>query len=206
MLLRMRAHVLIVTGVWTLVLALAGNVDAYRPASGGIALRLGHSSSSAARHYELSRTLPPLRRHVTRPLPSGFRRAFRVPPAGHRAFSLRGGRYISYGGRFFLNTPGGFQPVSAPVGATLATLPVGYVTVDVQSTSYFYHSGTFFRRDPGHQAYLVVAPPVGATVPSIPPGYAHVYIDSRRYYKLGEVYYRSFYRRGIRVFEVVDID
>ena len=202
----MRAQVVVIIGVWTLGLALAGNVDAYRPGSGGTALRLGQSSSSAARHYGPSRTLQPRHRHVTRPQPSGFRRAFRVPPAGHRAFSLRGGRYISYGGRFFLNTPGGFQPVSAPVGATLATLPVGYVKVDVQSTSYFYHHGAFFRRDPGHQAYLVVDPPVGATVPSIPPGYEHVYIDSLRYYKLGEVYYRSFYRRGVRVFKVVDID
>jgi len=62
---------------------------------------------------------------------------------------------------------GGYVLTTAPVGWQTNQIPAGAEQVTVNSTSYQYHEGAFYRPGQGG-GYVVVEPPVGAEVSSIP--------------------------------------
>jgi hypothetical protein len=93
--------------------------------------------------------------------------------------------------------------VPAPVGAVVATLPAGFISLSVGAAQYFYYYGTFYDYDAANAEYVVVPAPVGAIVPAIPTGYTTVYLHGSKHYVVGGVYYRPVYRGNALMYEVV---
>ncbi len=91
--------------------------------------------------------------------------------------------------------------VAAPIGATIPTLPEGYIPVSVNGASYYYYAGAFYQATSG--GYIVVQAPDGAIVPFIPDGYTQVNVSGTTYYEYAGVRYQPFYDGGNLIYKVV---
>ncbi len=89
-------------------------------------------------------------------------------------------RYDDYRrSRFIRNT--------VALGVAIATLPRGYTTVYVGTTSYYYYDGVYYVSS--SSGYTVVHAPTRVVVKTIPASYKVVYVGPRRYYYYGGTYY-----------------
>ena len=95
--------------------------------------------------------------------------------------------------------------VSAPVGATVVTLPPQSQTVVVNvTTNNYYYGGTYYEKS--DNGYTVVAPTAGTIVENLPDGGEEVKMGDVTYVKIGETYYQPFQQDGKDVYEVVDVE
>jgi len=74
-----------------------------------------------------------------------------------------------------------------PRGYVERTLPRPYRIVPYRGTSYYFHSGIWYRRS--GVTFSVVIPPVGLVVPVLPPYYTTIWVGAAPYYYAGGVYY-----------------
>lgn len=75
------------------------------------------------------------------------------------------------------------------VGFTVATLPVGSVSVGWRNGSWFFHGGVWFR--PVGTRFVVAPPPPGIGVPFLPPAFVSLWIGGVPYYYANGVYYAA---------------
>ena len=100
---------------------------------------------------------------------------------------------------------GGYTVVSAPVGATITTLPPQSQTVVVnETTNNYYYGGTYYEKD--SKGYKVVEPTAGTIVENLPDGGEEVKMGDVTYVKIGETYYQPFEKDGKNVYEIVDVE
>ena len=74
-------------------------------------------------------------------------------------------------------------------GFTVATLPVGSVSVGGRDGSWFFHAGVWFR--PSGARFVVAAPPLGIAVPYLPPDFVTLWIGGVPYYYANGIYYAA---------------
>lgn len=93
----------------------------------------------------------------------------------HRNYDVE----VNHGfGRFL----GGFA-----AGAVVASLPLGYVSLNVGGVPYYYGDGAYYQQGPS--GYVVVNPPAGAALPQPPPGSIPVEANGQVYYYLNGTFY-----------------
>jgi hypothetical protein len=83
-----------------------------------------------------------------------------------------------------------YSPYPSVLSQAIDILPQGFVTINVDSETYYYCSGIFYQRIMRDQKYVVVPPPIGAVVFTIPSGYQYMFIDGISYYVYEGVYYK----------------
>lgn len=87
----------------------------------------------------------------------------RLPPNHHRLHH-DGRSYYEYSGRYYIEGPSGFILVGAPIGAVIATLPIGYLSIYIGGIPYFYFNGVYYRHY--HTGgYVIVTAPYPTYVP-----------------------------------------
>ena len=107
-------------------------------------------------------------------------------------------------GVYYVAGNGGYTVVSAPVGATITTLPPGSQTVVInETTNNYYYGGTYYEKKP--EGYTVVPPTAGAVVENLPEGGKEVKVGEVTYVQVGETYYQPIVQDGKNVYEVVDV-
>ncbi len=108
-------------------------------------------------------------------------------------------------GVYYVASDGGYVATSAPVGATIQTLPEGSQTVVVnETTNNYYYGGTYYEKS--GDGYAVVPPTAGTLVPSLPEGGEEVRIGDVTYVKVGETYYQPVEVEGKDMYEVVQVE
>lgn len=68
-------------------------------------------------------------------------------------------RYFFEGGTFFVRSRGGFKVVSAPIGARIRVLPVGFTILRIGGLDYYYYNGVYYNFLPDQNVYVVVEKP-----------------------------------------------
>jgi len=82
-------------------------------------------------------------------------------------------------------------------GLHIHALPVGFVTVRVGWTNYYYYDGLYYNYINGD--YVIVNPPAGAYVSAIPADFQPVIIRGRTYYADHGIYYILTRHHGYKV-------
>jgi hypothetical protein len=77
-------------------------------------------------------------------------------------------------------------------------LPIGYSTIWVGGTRYYYSDGLYYNYV-GDGDYVIVNPPMGAYVAAIPPDFQPIIVNGRTYYTNGGVYYLLTMHHGYKV-------
>ncbi|MGV3624650.1 MAG: DUF6515 family protein [Archangium sp.] len=94
--------------------------------------------------------------------PRPYRPVVRVVPAlplGFVALSVGAASYYYADGAFYSPAPGGYQVVSAPLGASVVTLPYGAQQQVIDGETYAFANGTWFHWDGWRAAWIVVNQP-----------------------------------------------
>jgi hypothetical protein len=117
----------------------------------------GYAVQSFAQPPRSNRT----RAFIRQPIPQYGSVVVRLPPR-HRNLMVNRTKYFFDSGIFYRNGPGGYVIVRAPMGAILASVPVGSVTFALGGTAYWYYGGTYYRRVPS--GYIVVDAPPNAVI------------------------------------------
>ena len=102
-------------------------------------------------------------------------------------------------GVWYAPTNGGYAVVTAPVGATVATVPPGTVVVN----NNYYYGGTYYEK--AGSDYQVVAPTAGTVVDHLPEGGEEATIGDQKYVKFGETYYQPIQQDGKDRYEVIEV-
>ena len=93
---------------------------------------------------------------VRHPVPRYGRPVVKLPPK-HRKVVVGRHSYFFHQGIFYRSGPGAYVVTRAPVGAIVATIPMGFFTFVVADLTYFYYGGVYYRKV--HTGYRVVEPP-----------------------------------------------
>jgi hypothetical protein len=72
-------------------------------------------------------------------------------------------------------------------GRHLPRLPLGFLTLRIGGTPYYYNDGIYYQ--PADGGYQEVYPPVGAAVPEPPEGAIEIYSGGQTYYYAGGAFY-----------------
>ncbi len=101
----------------------------------------------------------------------------------------------------------GIENYTSPVpeSARNSSLPEGFISVALNSLTYYYYLGTFYLQDVATGNYAVTPAPVGAVVPYIPTEYQKVTINGAQYYQYAGIYYRPTFKNGQLLYEVVRV-
>ena len=119
--------------------------------------------------------------------------------------SVQNQQYHYDQGVYYMPSNGGYTVVSAPIGATITTLPPSSQTVVVnETTNNYYYGGTYYEKD--SKGYTVVAPTAGTVVENLPEGGEETKIGDVTYVKVGETYYQPIDQNGKNMYEVVQIE
>lgn len=86
-----------------------------------------------------------------------------VLPRYHVRIIVGGLPYFYYTGVFYRPYGYNYIVVSAPIGAFVRTLPVGFVAFNIGLSTYYHVNDTYYLWDENRAGYLVVAKPAGAT-------------------------------------------
>ena len=86
----------------------------------------------------------------------------RVLPQPYVRIVVSGLPYFYFGGVFYRSFDNGYVVVSAPIGAVVHTLPVGFIAFSVGVSTFYYVNDTYYVWDEPREAYLVVEKPEGA--------------------------------------------
>jgi hypothetical protein len=183
----------------------------------------------STKHYVNRRYVRPHRvvhrrvTHVRRPhyISLNHRVGHRVPTLRRNALrlSVGGVGYRYRNGAFYRPYRSGFRVVSAPIGAVIHTLPVGYMRVRVNDRNYYRYEDTYYERR--NQGYCVVETPtvcsnssqidtmyryqVGDVALNLPSGAVEVIIDGKRYYEADGQYFLKTYTNGKNAYRVVEV-
>jgi len=122
--------------------------------------------------------------------------------------SLNSQQYHYDQGVFYTPTTGGYTVVTAPVGATVPSVPSNATTVtntnsNNTTVNNYYYGGTYYEKS--DKGYTVVSPQAGTLVPELPEGGEEVTIGEQKYVKFGETYYQPVQVDGKEMFEVVEV-
>lgn len=122
-----------------------------------------------------------------------------------KVVSIMKDEYYYDEGVYYIKADGGYTVVSAPIGATIKTLPTGYETVSADDkTKNYYYGGTFYEKTAA--GYTVVAPTAGTVVSNVSEGGEEVKMGDVTYVKLGETYYQPIKEDGKDMYEVADVE
>ena len=80
-------------------------------------------------------------------------------PSARIAFRLKGNRYYYSSGVYYRRSDSRYIVIAAPLGASIVTLPFGYVDLYVGSSRYFYVNRTYYVYEPTTTKYIVVERP-----------------------------------------------
>lgn len=80
-------------------------------------------------------------------------------PLGFVALSVGAAAYYYADGAFYAPAPGGYQVVTPPLGAVVATLPYGAQQQVIDGNTYAFANGAWFMWDGWRAAWVVVNPP-----------------------------------------------
>lgn len=78
-----------------------------------------------------------------------------VLPKTHRTIVFGKKRYYVHNGVYYRAIGNGYRVVSAPVGVHVATLPAGFVAINLKSGRYYRHGNTYYRA--ANKGFVVVA-------------------------------------------------
>lgn len=81
----------------------------------------------------------------------------RTLPRGHVTVRIGGRHYYEHGGRYYVQSSGGFLLVAPPIGVVVGALPIGAISVHIGGIAYFLAGGVYYRHAP--QGYVVVTAP-----------------------------------------------
>ena len=131
-----------------------------------------------------------------------------VVAKGHIGITHKGAKYKFHNGVYYQSKgPATFVVVRPPKGLTISFLPVGHKRVLVKQKTYFYYYGTFYKKTPGMEEYVVADAPVGAEVDALPEGYEITTVDGVEYYTLDDAKYQSIDKEdGEVVYKVVSAE
>jgi hypothetical protein len=99
------------------------------------------------------------------PLPIHFHRIgyrLNVLPRAHTRIIIGGFPYFYFSGIFYRPYGSSYIVVSAPIGAFVETLPVGFIAFTISLSTYYYVNDTYYFWDENREGYRVVAKPAGA--------------------------------------------
>lgn len=85
-----------------------------------------------------------------------------ILPRHHVRIIIGGFPYFYYTGVFYRPYGSSYIVVSAPIGAFVRTLPVGFIAFTIGFSTYYHVNDTYYIWDEDREGYLVVAQPVGA--------------------------------------------
>jgi len=144
-----------------------------------------------------------------------------VLPFGYVSLAVGSRPYYYHGGHFYRPAPSGYVVVSAPLGASVVSLPASAVRVEIGGAIYYQNANTYYQWQPASHAYVVVPPPAGVTVTTapttgtssaytpgevletLPAGYTAEVINGVQYYRYGIDYFIPTQRDGREVYVVV---
>jgi Family of unknown function (DUF6515) len=120
---------------------------------------------------------------------SGYRHYSALP---RTSISIYFGGYPYYycGGLFYSYYDGFYEPVYAPFGIRIHTLPYGYYPFYVGSIPYYYYEGIYYRNYDNNE-YEVVDAPMGAIVSTLPKGATVAIINGEKFYEFNGTYYKE---------------
>jgi hypothetical protein len=119
---------------------------------------------------------------------------------GATAVAVANMTYSYYAGVWYAPYGTGYTVVSAPIGATVTTVPSQAVQVE---NNYYYYGGTYYEKE--GDEYTVVPPEAGTVVENLPEGGEEVTVGDRKYVKFGETYYQPIEEDGEPMYEVVEV-
>ena len=119
--------------------------------------------------------------------------------------SVENQKYHYDNGVYCAPSNGGYRVVAAPIGATVATVPLNTQTVIVnETTNNYYYGGTYYEK--GEKGYTVVPPTAGVIVESLPEGGTEIKLGDQTYVKIGETYYQPVQKDGKDVYEIANVE
>lgn len=86
-------------------------------------------------------------------------------PRGYRTEHYQKHRYYVHGDNYYRQSNRGYVRCAPPVGAVVASIPVGAARLNVGSTFYYRHDDVYYR--PVNQGFLVVDTPLGRSGSSL---------------------------------------
>ncbi len=112
-----------------------------------------------------------------------------VKSAGHyRPIKVRGKSYYHRKGRFYRRTSKGYINITAPIGAIIMDLPIGFARLFIDGHYYYRYEGIYYRRH--NHGYRVVRPPIGVRLSVLPYDAEIVRLHNGYYYGYDGTYYR----------------
>jgi hypothetical protein len=120
--------------------------------------------------------------------------------AGALFLDIANTRYGYADGVWYTPVSGGYDVVTAPIGAVVPVLPSGAEQV---APDVYYYAGAYYQYVGGR--YRVIAPWAGLVVSSLPPGGEEVAIGAQRYVRFGNTYYQPIVVDGQYRYEVVEV-
>ena len=83
-------------------------------------------------------------------------------PRAHRVVRVGPSRYYYHAGNYYRPRGNGYVVVGAPIGASVRSLPRGYVSFGIGSRRYFHVNTTYYLWREREKDYVVVEKPSGA--------------------------------------------
>jgi len=120
----------------------------------------------------------------------GGYRHYSILPRSFISISFGGYPYWYDSGLFYSYYNGFYEPVYAPFGICVRTLPYGYYPFYWGGVPYYYYDGTYYR-DHGDSEYEVVDAPIGAVVTELPKGAKAVTVNGEKFYEFNGTYYKE---------------
>jgi hypothetical protein len=104
-------------------------------------------------------------------------------------------------GVWYAPVEGGYDVVTAPVGAVVPGLPsdAEQVAQDV-----YYYGGAYYQQN-ADGSFTVVTPWAGLVVSQLPPGGEEITIGDQSYVRFGATYYQPIVQDGQYMYEVVEV-
>jgi hypothetical protein len=124
------------------------------------------------------------------------------PGGDARTVEVGGLTYRYDQGLFWLHQVSNYTVVTAPVGATVDTLPQGVTRVVSGAGSVWYFFGSFFGQK--GSAYEVIKPAAGLTVFYLPDGYSQEKVKGVELYRFGDILFKPIFIQGILAYQVVE--
>jgi hypothetical protein len=115
---------------------------------------------------------------------------YSVLPRTFVSISFGGYPYFYNNGLFYSYYGGFYEPVYAPFGICINTLPFGYYPFYWGGMPYYYYDGVYYR-DHGDNEYEVVDAPMGAVVTTLPKGAKSVTVNGEKFYEFNGTYYKE---------------
>ncbi|MFI5188386.1 MAG: DUF6515 family protein [Chitinophagales bacterium] len=115
---------------------------------------------------------------------------YSILPRSFISISFGGYPYYYGNGLFYSYYNGFYEPVYAPFGICVNTLPYGYYPFYWGGMPYYYYDGVYYR-DHGDNQYEVVDAPMGAVVSELPKGAKAVTVNGEKFYEFNGTYYKE---------------